>query len=519
MIAVGLRISRHRAPHSQAWNSNLNILVASTEIAPFAKTGGLADVCGALPTELSRLGEHVAGIMPAFRQALTCGQEIAPTDCEFQIEIAGTLRKGRLLQSVLPNTDAPVYLIEQPHYYDRAEIYFENGQDYPDNCERFIFFCRAVLEVIRLRGMPVDVIHCNDWPTCMIPALLKLEHADTPEFAKIRTLLTIHNMAYQGHFDGGCMSLTGLSADHFNPEEMEFHGGLNFLKTGVVFADALNTVSERYATEIQSPPLGCGLESLLASRHDQVSGIINGVDYSTWNPTTDPYLPQNYDIDSWQTGKAICKQALQERVGLQQSQEIPLIGLVGRLAGQKGWDLVARVMERWAPEREVQWVVLGTGEPRFHDLLNQLVKDYPTKIAASFTFSDELAHWIEAGADLFVMPSQYEPCGLNQLYSLKYGTVPVVRATGGLADTINGFSPEVTANGTTNGFSFEAYEADDLEMSLDLACDLFCNNQEVWSHLVETGMQQDWSWSRSAERYVSLYRSMLATETNSTSQQ
>ena len=493
----------------------MNILVASTEVAPFAKTGGLADVCGALPTELHRLGENVAAIMPAFRQAMNSGQVITPTDCEFEIDIAGTKRTGRLLQSVLPHTDAPVYLIEQPHYYDRAEIYFENGQDYPDNCERFVFFCRAVLEVIRLRGLQFDVIHCNDWPTCMIPALLKLEHADTPELADTRTLLTIHNMAYQGHFDGGCMPLTGISPEHFTSEEMEFHGGLNFLKTGVVFADAVNTVSERYAAEIQEPPLGCGLESLLARRHDQVSGIINGVDYTTWNPATDPYLPQNYDIHSWQTGKAICKQALQQHVGLQESKDTPLIGLIGRLAGQKGWDLVASVMERWAAEHDVQWVVLGTGEPRFHDLLDQLVQDNPTRIAASFTFSDELAHIIEAGADIFVMPSQYEPCGLNQLYSLKYGTVPVVRATGGLADTITGFSPGVDVNGTTNGFSFEAYDASDLEMSLDLACDLFRNNQAVWSHIVETGMRQDWSWSRSADRYVNLYRSMLPSQSDS----
>jgi starch synthase len=291
---------------------------------------------------------------------------------------------------------------------------------------------------------------------------------------------------------------------------MEFYGGLNLLKTGLVFSDAINTVSPTYAQEIQSAPLGSGLEGVLAQRAEVLSGIVNGVSYDAWNPATDPNLAAQYDDQTWREGKAYCKAALQREFGLPEEHRTPVIGLIGRLADQKGWDLVADVMRRWVREQNVQWVILGTGEPHYHDLLSSLAAEYPNRVGLRLEFSDPLAHRIEAGSDMFLMPSRYEPCGLNQLYSLKYGTVPVVRATGGLKDTITDATDENLADGIANGFAFEHYEAYELERTLQRALSTFHNRPEDWARLVTTGMRQDWSWSVSAKRYVELYASMIA---------
>ncbi|NQU21775.1 MAG: glycogen synthase, partial [Candidatus Nealsonbacteria bacterium] len=298
------------------------------------------------------------------------------------------------------------------------------------------------------------------------------------------------------HWD---MLLTGLDWKYFNWHQMEFHGNLNLLKTGLVFADSISTVSARYAQEIQSSPLGCGLEGVLQNRSDVLTGILNGIDVNHWDPATDRHLPANYDADGFGEGKAACKAALQEELGLPVDPEVPLLAFIGRLAEQKGIDLVAEVMKEWVQKRDVQWVVLGTGQPKYHELLQTLSERFPQKVAAKLEFSNPLAHRIEAGADMFLMPSRYEPCGLNQLYSLKYGTVPVVRATGGLADTID----------ASNGFSFEEYSQLALEETLNKACEAY-RQPDAWNRLIAAGMAQDRSWSRSAKEYVELYESMIA---------
>jgi len=487
----------------------VNILIASSEVVPFAKTGGLADVCGALPIELARLGHRPIVFLPAYRQVERAGVPIEPTGIEFSIPIGSRIHVGSLAKSRLPNSDVEVYLVRQAPFFDRAELYREHGEDYPDNCERFVFFCRAILESIRLLDLPIDVVHCNDWQTGLIPAYLQLEYRHVPRYAKIASLLTLHNLAYQGSFWHWDMLLTGLDWKHFNWREMEFFGRLNLLKTGIVFADALTTVSPRYAQEIQTPEHGCGLEGVLRHRSNDLTGIINGVDTSIWNPAIDPHLPTRYDVSNWQQGKRDCKRALQEELGLPVSDR-PLIGLIGRLAEQKGWGLIIDVMRTLVARSDVQWAILGTGEPEFHQALGELSAAHPTKVAARLQFSDPLAHRIEAGSDLFLMPSRYEPCGLNQLYSLAYGSIPVVHETGGLADTIVDLTAATAADRTATGFRFRDYRSDALLETLRRAIDIVIDRPDVRGQLVETGMTRDWSWSRSARDYQTVYERLVA---------
>ena len=485
----------------------MNILLATSEAVPFAKTGGLADVCGALPIELARLGHQTAVILPAYRQTRYCGQAIEPLGIDFIVPIGSKMVTGHLLQSAMPGSEVPVYLVQQDQYFDRDELYSVDGKDYIDNCERFVFFSRAVLEAIRLLDLQVDVLHANDWQTGLIPAYLKTEYHSVPRYERIASLLTIHNLSYQGQFWHWDMLLTGLDWKYFNWRQMEFHGNLNLLKTGMVFADALSTVSPRYAEEIQSSPLGCGLEGVLQYRHDVLSGILNGIDPNEWNPATDPYLAANYDAKTVNQGKPVCKASLQQELGLPQEPDAPLVGIVGRLTDQKGFDLVADVMQRWVQSSDVQWAILGTGQPEYHRLLETLADRFPQKVALRLEFSNPLAHRIEAGADIFLMPSRFEPCGLNQLYSLRYGTVPLVRATGGLADTIVGFAPQ-TPHAVANGFMFQEYSSPALSESLRQACETY-RQPQVWKQLMAVGMGQDWTWARSAKQYVDLYQKTL----------
>ncbi|HEX5471669.1 MAG TPA: glycogen synthase GlgA [Lacipirellulaceae bacterium] len=492
----------------------MRILFATTEAVPFCKTGGLGDVCGSLPLELANLGHQPVVILPAFRQALNSGQPIEPTGIRFEVPIGRKNVAGTFLRSILPGDKTPVYLIHQPQYYDRPELYRENGHDYKDNCERFVFFCRAALEAIQLLDLKTELVHCHDWPSGLIPAYLKTELCGVPPYDSIRSVMTIHNIAYQGSFWHWDMELTGIDWKYFNWRQMEYYGNLSFLKSGLAFADTLSTVSPRYADEIQHPPLGCGLEGILQHRRADLYGIMNGVDYRQWNPETDRFLGgHNYGVETVAEGKAACKAALQREVGLPLVPDQPLVAMVGRLVDQKGFDLVAKLIPQLAPNSTIQWVILGTGEPQYHQLLSDLAKQYPDKLAVRLSFSDELAHRIEAGADIFLMPSRYEPCGLNQLYSLKYGTVPVVHATGGLADSITNANDATLENGTANGFSFATYTTAALAASLEQACECF-KNRPIWERLVRTGMSQDWSWNHSAREYDRLYKYTLAHATN-----
>lgn len=491
----------------------MKIILASSEVVPFAKTGGLADVCGALPQELEKLGHEVNVFMPFYR----CVKEksdvhhVESTGQRLEIPVGSLVEEGTLFKTKLPGSNVTVWLVGHDEYFNRSGLYGENGQDYEDNCERFTFFSRSVMESIRILELKPDLIHVNDWQTGLIPALLKCEYHQNPIYENIASLMTVHNLAYQGSFVADKMSITGLDWKHFIYEEMEFYGRLNLLKTGLAFADAINTVSPTYAEEIQTPEQGCGLEMVLQHRSADVSGIINGIDGNDWNPAVDELIPQKFDRDSWPAGKATCKAELQKYGRLHQNSDVPLIGIVGRLATQKGWSLILPVMRRWLedPQNHAQWVVLGTGDPDFHVVLSTLQQQFAGQLSVTLDFSNQLAHLIEAGSDIFVMPSEYEPCGLNQMYSMAYGTVPVVRSTGGLADTVVDASLETLGNDTANGFSFTHFSAEALEHTLHRAMRMYYEDKQCWHQLVNKGMSQDWSWTASAKAYQTLYSRLI----------
>lgn len=491
----------------------MKVLLASSEVVPFAKTGGLADVAGALPRELEKLGHEVSVFMPGYRCVGDADPSIHPLDFQFGVPLGHHMEEARLSKSTLPGSNVTVYFVEHSGFFDRASLYSEEGRDYPDNCMRFTFFCRAVLESIRLLDLSPDVIHVNDWQTGLIPALLKCEYAEHPIYEKIACLITIHNLAYQGIFESDQMSLTGLEGKYFNWQQMEFYGRLNLLKTGIVFADSINTVSPTYAKEIQTSDQGCGLDPVLRERADRVSGILNGIDTSDWCPKTDKNIPANFDADfdlqAGSPGKATCKRELQLESKLTPSPNTPLIGIVGRLASQKGWSLILPVMRAWLESIDVQWIVLGTGDPDYHHVLTSLHRSYPDKLGLTLGFSNEMAHRIEAGSDIFLMPSEYEPCGLNQMYSMAYGTIPIVRSTGGLADTVVHATGETIENKTANGFRFDEFSAPALSHSLEQATHMYHHHRKNWNQLMQTGMRQDWSWNASAKRYEDLYRETM----------
>ena len=477
---------------------------------PFAKTGGLADVAGALPQELAKAGVEVVVFMPAYHGIQEAGVALTELSVELEIPVGDRIVCGRLLSGTLEDSKVRIYFVDMPSYFQRRGLYGENGADYEDNCERFVFFSRAVLESIRILDLAPDLIHANDWQTGLIPALLATEYASVPAYQSIASLITIHNLAYQGLFLHRDMWLTGLDWQYFNWRQMEFYGQLNLLKSGLVFADSINTVSPTYAMEIQTEEQGCGLEGVLRHRSEVLSGILNGIDTSVWNPAVDPHLPLKYDVSSWETGKQINKRELQSKLGLPEVDDVPLIGVIGRLAEQKGWKLILDVMESWGDANEdVQWVVLGTGHPVFEQALSGLADRFPERIAARLEFSNEWAHLIEAGSDIFLMPSQYEPCGLNQMYSMAYGTVPVVRRTGGLADTVVDVNDSTLVERSATGFCFEPFESVAMGDAIQRALDVYRHHPAAWKQLVETGMNRDWSWGASARQYQRLYEQTI----------
>ena len=445
----------------------MNIVYLTSEALPFAKTGGLADVCGTLPTRVARMGHQTAVIMPAFRGIRDAGPSIESTDISFAIPMSDQKLVGcRLLKSRLPDGDVTVWFIDQPQYFERDSLYGTSTGDYPDNAERFAFFCRAAIQAIRRIGWSIDIVHCNDWQSGLVPAMMKCEQRPPAWMERSASVMTIHNLAYQGQFPRESFAWTGLDWSHFNASEFEFHNHLNFLKTGIITADSVTTVSPQYAREIRTARQGCGLQGVLEYVSGRLVGITNGIDQTVWDPRTDPKLSANYDSADWREGKAANKLELQQRFSLESNPDIPLIGLVGRLAQQKGWDLIVPVL-RWHLEqdRPTQWIVLGSGDASYEYELRTLAEQYPQRFALKIGFDDALAHGIEAAADLFLMPSHYEPCGLNQLYSLRYGTVPIVTATGGLADTVVHCNPTTLAAGTATGF----YLSDATPQALDVA--------------------------------------------------
>ncbi|MDR1290278.1 MAG: glycogen synthase GlgA [Planctomycetaceae bacterium] len=483
----------------------MNILFVSSEVAPFAKTGGLADVSESLPASLQDLKHDVTVITPFHSCALNCGVPIEETGLKYMVPVGGELIEATLLKGKIVDSDITIYFVKQDRYFNRNGLYSEHGEDYKDNCERFIFFCRAVMEAIDVLKLDVDILHTNDWQTGLIPAYLSIIYRERAGYEKISTIHSIHNLAYQGIFWHWDMPLTGIGWEHFTFDEMEFYGKLNLMKTGVMFANGITTVSPRYAIEIQSQAFGCGMESVLRYRSPMLRGILNGVSTRQWNPATDKFIVAQYDRNTVGENKPKCKRNLQERLGLDIREESPLIGLVGRLAYQKGIDLIADVIPLWVEKHGVQFCMLGMGDPALEGRLVSLAERYPKNVATRIEFSDEGSHLIEAGSDIFLMPSRYEPCGLNQMYSQIYGTIPIVRSTGGLVDTVVDTNDETLDNGTATGFVLVEDNLNDLNTTIWRTLNTYWNKKDLWQKIIHNAMRQDFSWRKSAEQYTRFY--------------
>jgi starch synthase len=469
----------------------MKILMAASEATPYAKTGGLADVLGALPVSLQARGEDVAVAMPLYRSAAPHLKDAERVYDSLVVTLAGTSWTCSIKR--LLHRGVPFFFVDCPALYDRDGLYGQTGEDYPDNHVRFGVFSHAVLLLVRKLFRP-DVLHCHDWQSSLIFPLMSTKFPLDPTFYGIKRLLTIHNLGYQGLFPKTAAAELGLPRTVMHPSSMEFFGQLNLLKGGIVYSDAINTVSKGYAQEIQTTEYGFGLDGLLRSRADVVTGIVNGVDYEEWSPEKDRYIAAPYSTEDTKA-KAVCKADLLKTFGLPASSlKRPVLGIVSRFATQKGFDLIEEIAEELAAE-DVVLTAIGTGEPRYEEMFRRLTESYPEKIAVRVMYSDELAHKIEAGADMFLMPSRYEPCGLNQIYSLRYGTIPIVRATGGLDDTIN----------ERNGFKFREYSGPALLAVIRSALQAY-KNPARWQGLIRNAMHCDFSWNASAAEYSALYR-------------
>jgi starch synthase len=400
--------------------------------------------------------------------------------------------------------DVPVYLIGCEEFFDREYLYGTPKGDYFDNAERFIFFSKASLAFCRTMEYSPDIIHHHDWQTGLIPAYLKSIYQEDPLFSPTAAVFTIHNIAYQGLFRKEKFLLTGLPTEMYNPEGIEFWEKVNFMKAGIVYADVINTVSRKYSEEIQTPEFGYGLEGILRKRSRNLYGILNGVDYQEWDPSHDPHLAAQYSLQDL-SGKRVCKRDLLREFHLPSSLEnVPVLAVISRLADQKGFDLLAEIIEELF-SLDIGFVLLGTGDQKYHDLFTQIGRNYPQKAGIRIAYDDRLAHKIEAGADIFLMPSRYEPCGLNQIYSLRYGTIPVVRATGGLEDTILPYDPRT---GKGNGFRFIQYDSGEFLQQITAAVHTY-QQRDQWGRLLRNAMTADFSWQRSAQSYIDLYRKAL----------
>ncbi|MHB0976149.1 MAG: glycogen synthase GlgA [Candidatus Aquicultorales bacterium] len=477
----------------------MRALFVASEVVPFAKVGGLADVAGALPVELEKLGFEAAVVLPFYRFVRSNAERLTLTDTSVSIELGGRIRTARIWKSNLPNSNVPVYLIEQDDLYDRDGIYNSPSGVYKDNNARFIFFNKAALELVRVLDVDFDVIHANDWMTGLVPVYLRTIYADDSHFKGTSSVFTIHNMAHKGLLSPKDVKLTGLSGCP-ELEDMKIDGRVSLLKGAIAHSDLITTVSRRYAEEIQTAEFGEGLEELLTTRSDDLVGILNGIDYSVWNPETDRLIPAEYSARDI-SGKAACKAALQRDSSLPVREAVPLIGIICRLCDQKGLDILMETLEDFLA-LGVQLILLGSGDRVYESFFQEAAERHPDQVAVTIGFDEALAHRIEAGVDMFLMPSRFEPCGLNQLISLKYGTVPIVRKTGGLADTIVHCSGESLED--ANGFSFDSQRESDFLACIKQAI-LYYRNRKDWKCLVLNGMSQDWSWKKSAAEYVNLY--------------
>ncbi len=477
----------------------MHIAMISSEIAPFAKTGGLADVVQTLSMALERRGHSLSLITPAHRSTLEADFSLDETGISPNVPVADRLESATVLRGTL-GENISVYLIRADQYFNRESLYGSAERDYPDNAERFTFFSRVALEVLRKQA--VDIIHCHDWQAALAIVFLRAQRAYYPEIAAAKTVLTAHNLGFQGIFDEAEWASLGLDRTYFTTDYLEFYGRINLLKGGLVFADKITTVSPTYAREILSSEQGFGLEGVLQQRAQDLVGILNGVDYTLWNPETDPHIAERYGANRL-AAKRACKLSLQRAVSLPARPATPLIGMISRLTSQKGLDLVQQIFDALT-DLKLQMVVLGTGESRYEDFFITAAGRYHDKLAVRIGFDEVLAHRIEAGADMFLMPSRYEPCGLNQMFSLKYGTIPIVRAVGGLKDSVEDYDRDA---GAGTGFVFDKYEPQALLGAIRRALDAF-QEKRTWTALRRRAMSKDFSWDRSAAVYSQLYEEL-----------
>ncbi|HLW44405.1 MAG TPA: glycogen synthase GlgA [Candidatus Acidoferrales bacterium] len=478
----------------------MRILFVASEGLPFSKTGGLADVIEALPRALVGLGHEVAVVLPQYRGTPATAVALPSVT----IPMGGTRLRFPSITEAPAVGGIHYFFVDDPAYFDRDHLYGGATGDYPDNAERYSEFCKAAIELAK-QVWPPDVIHCHDWQSALVPVLLRTTYGDDPLVRDIPVVFTIHNMGYHGLFGRDALDRAGIPVGVFHPAGIEFFGSVNFLKGGLVFADYLTTVSRKYAQEIQTREFGYGLDGVVRGRADRLVGILNGVDYTAWSPERDKVIAARYSAKDL-SGKHVCKQALLDLFGLPPEHlPKPVVGIVSRFADQKGFDLIAETAHELMHE-ELLLVVLGTGERKYEELFRALAAAYPGRIGVKIAYDNAVAHKIEAGADLFLMPSRYEPCGLNQIYSLKYGTVPIVRATGGLDDTIEAYDVE---HGTGTGFKFAEYTGAAMLRSVRQAMHLFVD-QRIWRRIQMNGMAKDFSWKASAVEYAKVYAAARA---------
>ena len=483
----------------------MKIVMVASECVPYAKTGGLADVVGALPAALQALGHEVIVILPRYAMVDYERHGLHPALGPLGVWMGNA--EEWCSAHAADNNGVPVYFIEANKYFDRYGLYHDaNFHDYLDNARRFGFLTRAALQLCKSIGFAPDIVHAHDWQTALAAAYLKIWHWDDPVLGKAASALTIHNIAYQGVYNAADYEYLGLRRENFVGEKFEDHGKVNLLKGGVVYADVVNTVSPTYANETRSPIGGSGLAPYLNNKGENYWGILNGCDYERWDPAVDSLIPAKYTAQNLK-GKAACKRALQERFGLQVDDGIPVVGAISRLVSQKGLDLLADAIESIINDMRVQFVILGAGEKGLEAYYGQLPGRYPGRIGSFIGYNDELAHWVEAGSDFFIMPSIYEPCGLNQMYSLKYGTLPIVRATGGLEDTVQQYNEQ---NGQGTGFKFWEPSGQAIYYTVGWAVSTYYDRPQHIQQMKRAAMAQEYSWQKSAEMYVKLYERGMA---------
>jgi starch synthase len=479
----------------------MNILMISSECVPYAKTGGLADVVGALPHYLNELGHRTIVVMPKYASIDEVRHELHPAIESMQVWM-GAGQEEWVKVHLSRKYDVEVYFIEFNKYFDRPGLYFDlNNNDYGDNARRFGLLTRAALELCHALEFKPDIVHAHDWQSALAPAYLKTWHRNDPLLNQAAGILTIHNIAYQGVYSKNDYDYLGLGWENFTADKFESNDYINFLKGGIQYADMLNTVSPTYAWETRTPAGGYGLAPYLNDRGSDYIGILNGVDYSYWNPAIDPLIPARYSPEDM-SGKAICKHALQERFMLETAPDVPIIGVISRLVSQKGLDLLADALHRVMSSMRVQIVVLGSGDKGLENFYGQLPIVYPGRVGSYIGYNEGLAHQIEAGSDFFIMPSIYEPCGLNQIYSLKYGTLPIVRATGGLDDTVQQYDE---TNGTGTGFKFLEASPNAIYYTIGWAVSTYYDRPQHMQALIRNAMAQNFSWNMSAKEYVKMY--------------